>query len=426
MTQGNLIQLKIDRSLSYTIDKQLDTELGQDIQLNKNQWQSVFDIVKNDNATEKQQYRGKGEDINNGKDFRDDQNQVYSFTRNAWNAILEIARGSIKKEEKTETPQEENVQTPTSDKEVKMGTEKEAYEYEATVLDILKKANIDTSDIEVNDVIQKYKNIVEYNKANNIEVDEAKLTERIENYAKGLKFAKVEAEFANAWSDGSEVDTKLKNNAVKEAVANGDMNAFKAAFHQSAKEYIELYDNTEGDGKIDVNELIRAEARELGRALTNDEIKIIQQEAINRDTILDQNNDNVLDENEIAAYMWAMSKINDGQDKKTADDITFDEWKTSQTSMGIFSGLKQWTENDQTKTMQAYPILGKIQANEQGIKLEDLYGADLNKFEFLNTEERSQLKEGLEILEREGFTPKMIDDYGKFDAALKNGYEGLR
>ena len=36
MTQGNLIQLKIDRSLSYTIDKQLDTELGQDIQLNKN------------------------------------------------------------------------------------------------------------------------------------------------------------------------------------------------------------------------------------------------------------------------------------------------------------------------------------------------------------------------------------------------------
>ena len=355
MTQGNLIQLKIDRSLSYTIDKQLDTELGQDIQLNNNQWQSVFNIVKSDKATEKQQYRGKGENINSGKDFRVDQNQVYSFTQNAWNAILEIARGSIKKEE-AETPQQENVQMPTSDKEVKMGTEKEAYEYEDTVLDILKKANIDTSDIEVNDVIQKYKNIVEYNKANNIEVDEAKLTERIENYAKGLKFAKVEAEFANALSDGSEVDTKLENNAVKEAVANGDMNAFKAAFHQSAKEYIELYDNTEGDGKIDVNELIRAEARELGRDLTKDEIKIIQQEAINRVAILDQNNDNVLDENEIAAYMWAMSKINDGQDKKTADDITFDEWKTSQTSMGIFSGLKQWTENDQTKTMQAYPI----------------------------------------------------------------------
>lgn len=54
MTQGNLIQLKIDRSLSYTIDKQLDTELGQDIQLNNNQWQSVFNIVKSDKATEKQ------------------------------------------------------------------------------------------------------------------------------------------------------------------------------------------------------------------------------------------------------------------------------------------------------------------------------------------------------------------------------------
>ena len=118
MTQGNLIQLKIDRSLSYTIDKQLDTELGQDIQLNNNQWQSVFNIVKSDKATEKQQYRGKGENINSGKDFRVDQNQVYNFTQNAWNAILEIARGSIKKEE-AETPQQENVQMPTSDKEVK-------------------------------------------------------------------------------------------------------------------------------------------------------------------------------------------------------------------------------------------------------------------------------------------------------------------
>ena len=357
MTQGNLIQLKIDRSLSYTIDKQLDTELGKDIQLNNNQWQSVFNIVKSDKATEKQQYRGKGEDINNGKDFRVDQGKVYKFTQNAWNAILEIARDSIKKEEKTETPLEENIQTPTSDKEVKMGTEKEAYEYEDTVLDILKKANIDTSDIEVNDVIQKYKNIVEYNKANNIEVDEARLAERIENYAKGLKYAKVKAGFDNVIKDaynqskftkeeiaqilkteGQEgltkrykekiektlenYDKNFKNQEITDAINSGSMTNYKNALYQFAKEKIETYDNLKGDGKISFDEYLAKEEEKIGAKLDEEEKagakKIFE--------FLDKNQSGYIDKEELAAYMLTMSKITDGNEKKTADDITLKEY----------------------------------------------------------------------------------------------------
>ena len=47
MTQGNNIKLNIEKSLSYTIDKQLDSELNTDVKLNYNQWKSVFDIIKN-------------------------------------------------------------------------------------------------------------------------------------------------------------------------------------------------------------------------------------------------------------------------------------------------------------------------------------------------------------------------------------------
>ena len=167
MTQGNLIQLKIDRSLSYTIDKQLDTELGQDIQLNKNQWQSVFDIVKNDNATEKQQYRGKGEDIYNGKDFRVDPEQVYSFTRNAWNAIIEIALGSIKQEEKTET----------ETKEMTLPTENKSSE------DIVKEmlSEVDLKGVDLKDVVGKYNTILAVDKANNTTTPTEKIQKRLTN-----------------------------------------------------------------------------------------------------------------------------------------------------------------------------------------------------------------------------------------------------
>lgn len=435
MTQGNLINLSIDKSLSYTIDAQLDKELRENVQLNKTQWQSVFNIVKNDTATTKPQYNGGDTDINNGRNYRVRQGQVYKITQNAWNEIKEIALqalGRTTQTQETQSAQEQPagqtastaMQTAATTPETSNTTNVDPAK--AQVEEILHNCEIDTSDIDVNDVVNKYKTILDYNNKNGITTNQTVLENRIVNYAKGLKAHAQEARFASAWLSETTCDTKLKNEAVTSAIQNQSQDEFNAAFHQAAKEYIELYDSAAGDGKIDVNELIRMEAKEQKRSLAEAEIKILQNEAINRVTILDQNNDGKLDEDEIATYLWAMSKINDGKEGKTADDITFDEWKTAQKAMGIFSGMQPLTNENHMKTMNANTIIAKLKSQYGNIKLEDLYGTDLSTYTNLTENEREQLRAGLEIYENEGFTQEMIEQYAKFNFALKNGYEGLK
>ena len=435
MTQGNFINLKIDRSLSYTIDAQLYKDFGEDVQLNKEQWQSVFNIVKNDKATTKPQYKGGDTDINNGKNFIVQKGQIYNLTQNAWNEIKKIALqalGSTTQTQETQSAQEQPagqtastaMQTAATTPETSNTTNIDFAK--AQVEEILKKCEIDTSDIDVNDVVNKYKTILDYNNKNGITTNQTVLENRIVNYAKGLKAHAQETRFADAWQAGITCDTKLENEAVTTALQHQSQEEFNAAFHQAAKEYIELYDSADGDGKIDVNEFIRMEAKEQGRKLTSDEIKMLQQESVDRVAILDQNNDGKLDEDEIAAYLWAMSKINDGKEGKTADDITFDEWKTAQEAMGILSGTQPLTKENRMKTMNANTIIAKLKSQYGDIKLEDLYGADLSTYTNLTENEREQLRAGLEIYENEGFKQEMIDQYAKFDFALKNGYEGLK
>ena len=175
------------------------------------------------------------------------------------------------------------------------------------------------------------------------------IQERILNYAKGLQFHDQETKFADSWAQNQDSNEKIENASVAEAMANGDMESFKAAFHQMAKEYIETYDNAAGDGKIDFEELIAMEEKELGHELTDNEKEIIKAEALKRITLLDQNDDGKLDSDEIAAYLWAMSKINDGQTGKSANDITFSEWKTTQESLGILSLGDDRTQEDMDK-----------------------------------------------------------------------------
>lgn len=240
MTQGNLIQLKIDRSLSYTIDKQLDTELDQDIQLNNNQWQSVFDIVKSDKATEKQQYRGKGENINDGKDFRVDQNQVYSFTKNAWDAILKIARDSVKHEEQTETK--------TETKEMTLPTENKSSE------DIVKEmlSEVDLNGVDLKDVVGKYDTILAFDKANNTTTPTEKIQKRLTNYVKGLKYHNFEAEAQD------------NNNAEfhSDCAKAKSYDELSKAYQQFGKEYVEFLDQ-DGDGEINVHEMFYQELQDL-------------------------------------------------------------------------------------------------------------------------------------------------------------------
>ncbi len=347
------------KGLSGAIDKVLDEQFNTDVQLSATTWQSIFDKIKatqveqNDNQLK---FGNNDTDVNNGTHYVVKEGE-YRISNDAWNFIQQKAQEWLNTFKQTNKPSEEIVKELVSNNEVKMGTEKEAYEYEDTVLNILKKANIDTSDIEVNDVIQKYKNIVEYNKANNIEMDEARLAERIENYAKGLKYAKVEAGFDNVVKDaynqsefteqeiaqilkteGQEglnkrfkektektsenYDKNFKNQEITDAINSGSMTNYKNALYQFAKEQIETYDDLKGDGKISFDEYLAKEEEKIG-------VKLDEEEKARAKKIfefLDKNQSGYIDKEELAAYMLTMSKITDSNEKKTADDITLKEY----------------------------------------------------------------------------------------------------
>lgn len=361
-TKNNIIlNIEANRGISHAIDKQLDKELGVDVTLNKQAWQSVFDIIKNDNATDKKQYSGGDTDITNGKHFIVKAGD-YQVSQTAWAKIRNIAMTLMGLNVNNDKADDVNTKAATSAAELPKDESME------TVKGML-NGKVEVSDEILKAVVEKYNAIIDYNKANNIETNEEQLSQRMVNLANGLKFKAVEAEFASNWANETETDTKVVNEDVKKAAQEGNMEDFKAAFHKAAREYIETYDNEKGDGKIDANELIKysvkLEEARLGRSLTEDEIKIIQEGAINRIAILDLDKSDMLDEDEIAAYLWAMSKIND-ENTTTSHDITFDEWKTSEQALGI-----------------------------------------------------------LEVPQNE-LTQDMINNYGKFEQALKNGYEGMK
>ncbi len=413
MVAANNINLKIKNgeSLSYVIDKQLDKELGTDVQLGINDWTSVFNLVKqNQVETNRSQFGDKDTDVKNGKHFVVQAGEEYQIKQSVWTKIVDIAK---KKMGITDKEPEETV---VASEEQAVSTEEEktsVQSNEEIVRSILTDANLDCDNSDFINILSKYENMVSYAQNNSAEVNDEKIKERIVNYAKGLQYHKAEAGFALN-NSGEPIIVE----GVKEAVENNDMEAFKAAFHQKAKEYIELYDNN-NDGKINPDELIAMEEKELGRALTQEEKSIVQEEVVNRLAILNQDKDSALDENEISAYMWAMSKINDGRSGKTAQDITFEEWNVSQTSMGILSGTKL-TEDQWNVILSAVPLI-----TNTGKSIDVLYTEDLSNLS-LTEEDKKTLETALTLLEENGFTQEMIDNYAKFDTALKIGYENLK
>lgn len=406
------INIKSGDGLSQAIDRQLDKELNQDVKFNLSEWNSVFNVIKNDNATEKKQYTGDDSDIKDSKQFVVQEGE-YKITKNAWDQIVEFAKKNLgistqnKTEQKSQDEQIESSEVVTKDVKSQQTSEE-------IVKNILSSAEIeiDSNSEDFKDIINKYNAI----KSVNPDIDEETLNTRITNYVRGLQFHKAETQFAT--NDGGEA---IIIDGVQEAVQNGDMEAFKTAFHQKAKEYIELYDSADGDGKISVNELIQMEEKELGRALTEDEKDIVKENAVNFIAVLNQDEDNgTLNENEVAAYLWAMSKINDGNNKKTAHDITFEEWNTSRESMGILSGTTL-TDEEWEIVNPAFSIIKKT-----GKTLDELY--TINDLSGLNIseEEKNILENALPLLNDNGFNQEMINNYGKFAQALKNGYEGLK
>lgn len=314
MTQGNLINLSIDKSLSYTIDAQLDKELGKNVQLNKTQWQSVFNIVKNDTATTKPQYNGGDTNINNGRNYRVRQGQVYKITQNAWNEIKEIALqalGRTTQTQETQSAQEQPagqtastaMQTAATTPETSNTTNVDSAK--AQVEEILHNCEIDTSDIDVNDVVNKYKTILDYNKKNGIITDQTVLENRIVNYAKGLKYHNFEAEALK--NDNAEFQSDCSNAKTLEDLAK--------SYQEFGKEYVEFMDQ-DGDGEINVHEMFYQELQDLysikGMSKTEAKQKAIETlekfKSYNIDNLPDENNE-LYDTEEMELFTTVMKKV---------------------------------------------------------------------------------------------------------------------
>jgi len=222
------------------------------------------------------------------------------------------------------------------------------------ILELLSKNGIKVpNDKFIENIIAKHNDIINKNQT----IDENVLNARLVNYARGLQIKRTETVFSDLYQNGVTTSSEqIEVEGVKEAIESFDgkteasfnqaMEKQNAAFHQAAAARIELYDSN-GDGKVSVQELItqsvKDEEERLGRTLTSEEKEIVKNSAINRMAMLDQTNDNVIDNNEMAAFVWASAKVNDTETHKSAGDITYEEWVTAQETMSLldFDNLSQ-------------------------------------------------------------------------------------
>lgn len=242
------INIKSGDGLSYAIDRKLDAEFNQDVKFNLSEWNSVFNVIKNDKATEKKQYTGGDSDIRDNKQFVVQEGN-YQITKSAWDKIVDMAKKKLGipiegQEVKTEETQE--TQTVTNETEAKSNEEK--------IKTILSDAGITVNDADMEKIKSKYEMILTYNKQNNIETNEETLKERIINYAKGLRFQNFEKTVLN--QDGEYESDCSKAKTYEE---------LHTKYKQFGKEYVETMDQ-DGNGQIDAHEMFYSELTTLYEA----------------------------------------------------------------------------------------------------------------------------------------------------------------
>lgn len=322
MSIGGNIKLNINAgdSLSSVIDKKLDSDLSKDVKLNLAQWNSVFAIVKQDNATGTKQYTGGDTNITDGSHFQVKAGQVYEITQAAWKKIVAIAKG-----EKVETVKEEETPQVSETKE-EVETKAAQKTPEETVKEILANNKVEIDKVNLPDVVDKYKAFLNYAKLNNQDINsqevQNKINEIIVNYARSLKYVSFELDVAEG--------KNTENTFNIEGLTNDDMvknnvNAVKTTFEKMGKEQVAFYD-TDFDGKISFDEYKKVA---IGDA---EDEEIIKDVKANFDIIA--NGDEYIDVSEQSAYLWAMSKCLDKKGETvTSNNITVDEQFTTAQAM---------------------------------------------------------------------------------------------
>ncbi len=340
-TPDNIVLNVGNKGLSYAIDKQLDSELKTDVKLGINEWNSVFNLIKqNQVKTNKSQFTDKDTDIRKGNQFIVQANENYAITKNVWAQIVDIAKQkmgittSVKKE------------VPGSEEDVH-DTPK-AVDSKEAVKTILQNAGINFDEESADfqkDVVSKYNLIKSVAEKSGQEINETTLQTRIENYAKGWKFEQfgkqsVLGKVGEFQSDCSNAKT---------------LDELKQSYKQFGAEYTEFYDN-DGNKAVDAYEMFYQELQDhySTKGLSSAEAKAKALEVIqeysqkgysianlpdNVDTdemelftlvlskigVLDANKDGVLGQDEAASYLLTMAQMNDKKNNITSQEYLVTE-----------------------------------------------------------------------------------------------------
>ena len=351
MAQENNIKLNIEKSLSFTIDKQLDSELRTDVKLNYSQWQSVFDIIKQDNATQTKQYSGGDADIKSGKSYVVMQNQIFEITKKAWDQILNIAKQTAGINQTSTVNTEE---TGPEDKTVA----KEEKSNEENLRTILNEANIQVNDEEILDILAKYENKLRVKDQMNY--TDNQIAKDIQDYARGKLYEKTENTFysqfkenilpndSKATTDGFVIDGVQKALDYAKENTNGLARALsiqKEGYKSFGNSQVQLYD-TNGDNKVDFNEFMEYESKRVND--TYDDAEKTNAKKIF--DFLDMNNDNNIDLDEMTSHSYAMSKMTDDANTRTGQEISYNDWFCTQGALAAVAEDNNSSEFQKART----------------------------------------------------------------------------
>ena len=184
---------------------------------------------------------------------------------------------------------------------------------------ILTQNNIELSEEDLNEVVNKYATMKEF------DCGRRSLEQRVVDYANGLNnYQKAVIGFVE-----NKQDTAYNISGVEEAKAEKDLEKYKNAYLKAADEYIELHDDGQGDGRISHAEFVAKETADAGidiEALSDDELAIKGANEIIIFKALDTDNSGFLEKDEVAGILnYTATQDGDGKNITFNDNKAFGE-----------------------------------------------------------------------------------------------------
>lgn len=349
------------KGLSHAIDAQLDAEFKakfgiDDVKLNGNQWQSIFNLIQKDQAEQEE-----GQNT-----FTQADNNVCNNSHYKVNAGNYIIKGKVWEEIVKQVKEFLNIQETAAD-DVAATEDKVVKSNEENLSEILQKAGITLNEEEYLDVLSKYENKLAL-QMSGMDISDEKIESDILAYISGKQYEKTEDAFYNQANNNilpfDSMATKeiYVLDGVKKGLeyAKQNPNDIEGAYKLNSEGYqqfgnsqVQLYD-TSGDNLVDYNEFISYEQKRAGIEYDTEE-KVAAQKVFN---YLDMNGNGNIDSTEMTLNGYAMSKLSDSDTVRTGDSISYTDWWATQTMLAGVGTDEQGT--NQVKAQNRYQELRNL------------------------------------------------------------------